>query len=424
MNSQINSVLPDHLTINQLINHLGLEIEEHRVQMPDGHLSQHPHPVALGDRRTQANFQTDFSESQEELVTDPNDTSADALNQLHTLQKTLTAQLAPDEIIWPLSMPPYLTENDLTYLDTHFERPWYGEYRRVLIDRYGYYQHIMTGIHVNFSLSSEALSWGTQNMAYPDCDAVYFQILKQVSKYRWLITYLFGASLVSENQAADHLLQQRPDLTEPVRSWRSSSIGFDNYADIQPTFTSLSAFLHDIQQLVASGKLYDQSEYYGPVRVKQYQADQAPAKTCVNYLEFRIFDIDPFSTDGISPRALSVLELLIFEAIYFPEDKLETTMLQSKANNDLVALQHPNVALPTALQDEFKHLLAHMQALTDLVDDDAQQQSWQDAINYMTENIEAPVSTLSQQLLPHLVANSLHDFALQRGQAWKQAHEN
>ncbi|KAI3473625.1 hypothetical protein Pfo_031453 [Paulownia fortunei] len=67
-------------------------------------------------------------------------------------------------------MPPHLNEDDVDFLLTHFERPWYQEYREELIARYGYYQHIMTGVHVNYSPADNLIDWfGSQHhiQSYP-----------------------------------------------------------------------------------------------------------------------------------------------------------------------------------------------------------------------------------------------------------------
>lgn len=80
--------------------YFGLEIGEHRVQLDSQSLSQHPHYQNLGNRRSNSYFQTDFSESQEEIITDKKPTTKDALSHLHELQTILVSELKDDEIIW------------------------------------------------------------------------------------------------------------------------------------------------------------------------------------------------------------------------------------------------------------------------------------------------------------------------------------
>ncbi|MBM7617002.1 glutamate--cysteine ligase [Weissella uvarum] len=356
--------LPTQLTTDLISEHVGIEIEEHRVQIPQTRLSRHPHAPALGDRRVEPNYQTDFSESQEELVTNPQQNTTDALAQLHQLQNTLTHYLNADEIIWPLSMPPYLSESDLTFLDTHFERPWYQDYRRFLIEQYGYYQHIMTGIHVNYSLSNQLMNQLIAKRAYPNRNAIYFQTLKQVSTYRWLITYLFGASPLTENPDTDQLLTRRPDITEPVRSWRSSSAGFANHPELALNFSSLDQFFASLNTLIDDGTLFDLSEYYGPVRVKATETYHEQHHHAVEYLEFCLFDLNPYSTDGISDTMLTILELLILDAVFYPQNIDNAKIKESVVKNDSIALQNPETPLTQPLQQELTDLLTRLETLS------------------------------------------------------------
>lgn len=413
--------LPPTLTLGTLAERVGIEIEEHRVQLPTAHLSQHPHDSALGDRQTEPNFQTDFSESQEELVTDPQPTVRKALTQLTQLQNRLMDHLKADEIIWPLSMPPYMADSDVDYLATHFERPWYADYRQILIERYGYYQHIMTGIHVNFSLSDTISGPLLASGAYPDRNALYFQILKQVSKYRWLITYLFGASPVTENPIDDRMLARRSDITQPVRSWRSSTAGFANHRTIQLDFTNLDTFLASLDARIDVGDLYDLSEYYGPVRVKATDAYHNQHRHSVEYLEFRIFDLNPFTPSGINQNALTVLALLILDALYFPENIDNEMMQESIEINDAIALQHPDAPLPEAQQVAFNQLLSHFKLLQTQAEDGAE---WQTTLDDLANNIDQPRNTISQQLVPHIHNDSLQAFATAQGKHWKTTYQN
>ena len=65
----------DNIQKSGLINELkkssiGVEIEEHRV-LKNGRLSNHPYPSGLGSREFHPYLQSDFAESQSELITDP-----------------------------------------------------------------------------------------------------------------------------------------------------------------------------------------------------------------------------------------------------------------------------------------------------------------------------------------------------------------
>ncbi len=71
---------------------IGIEIEEHRIDN-HGKLSQKPYPQNLGSRRYHPYLQSDFSESMNEIITDPNPNIGGVLDQLDTLQTVLIRSL-------------------------------------------------------------------------------------------------------------------------------------------------------------------------------------------------------------------------------------------------------------------------------------------------------------------------------------------
>ena len=413
----------DHLKRNHLLDLLfagrfGIEIEEHRVQLGQPRLSQHPHSRQLGTRKTNPYFQTDFSESQEELVTAPKHASKDALAHLHELQTILSNELSEDEIIWPLSMPPHLNEDDIDFLLTHFERPWYQEYREELIARYGYYQHIMTGVHVNYSPADNLIDWfGSQHhiQSYPAAkNRLYFQIAQQVTGYRWLLTYLFGASPVTEN-SADNLPNNRLDI-QPVRSWRASDFGFANRPEILVDYSDFETHIRQIRQYIANGDFYDKSEFYGPVRLKGPGEIEDLIQNGANYMEFRMFDTDPFSLDGISQTALSFLHLLIIDAIVNPQPWPKHTAEGARAFNHVVALAHPDEPLSSTATQHTHNLLTRLAEIVavspaDLRDD------FNQALDYAKTALDDPKQTIGAHLASFIKNDSLTTYAVTRGQA-------
>ncbi|WEV54325.1 glutamate--cysteine ligase [Leuconostocaceae bacterium ESL0723] len=412
--------------VNELVNqkhlawlyqgHFGIEIEEHRVQTGRKSLSQHPHPASLGDRIDQPYFQTDFSESMEELVTAPKPSTKAVLDHLHELQAILAHELQPDEIIWPLSMPPHLAPDDLKFLETHFERYWYQDYRDTLARRYGYFQHIMTGIHVNFSFDTDFLDWFQENRDLPTRAAaenqLYFKVAQQLVGYRWLLTYLLGASPVSEN-AADHLNEKAPGL-QPVRSWRESKYGFANLPGIKNDYTSMANLIKQVDAYLASGDLFDKSEFYGPVRFKGPQTLDDIKSQGTDYVEFRMFDLNPFSQDGITKAALDLVHLLVLDAV---TNDHEWTGAELDAANDLnnrVALAHPTTPLEPSAQRNAADTLKRLAHL-------AQQApaEWRDDLLAAVAQAQAGVIDPRQTVGGHLVhefhKGSLAAFAMQRG---------
>lgn len=416
MSNLHNNRIPKHTVDSVYAGRFGIEIEEHRIQVGSKTLSRQPHPRTLGDRRTQPYFQTDFSESQEEVVTAPELSTALARTHLHELQVMLSEELADDEIIWPLSMPPLLTDDDINFLNTHFERPWYQDYRDRLLARYGSFQHIMAGIHVNFSPSEDVIDWYAQQHAITSPvvakNQLFFQIAQQVAGYRWLLTYLFGAAPVSENPA-DALPENRHEI-QPVRSWRSSDFGFVNRPEILVDYTDFNTHIQQIKQYIANGEFYDKSEFYGPVRLKASGDLDNLVQNGAEYLEFRMFDIDPFSQDGISQTALSFLHLLIIDAILNPTDWQKHKLDGARAINHVVSLQHPNEPLPTSAATYAEELLTR---LADIVQSApvSQQADFQEALDFAHSAVQDPTLTIGAHLSNYIVDDSLITFGLKRG---------
>ncbi|MEX0379873.1 glutamate--cysteine ligase [Leuconostoc sp. MS02] len=411
-----------HKTIAHNLNNalytgrFGIEIEEHRLQTGSKTLSRHPHPHNLGDRRLQPYFQTDFSESLEELVTAPKSSSAKALAHLHELQLMLSEELADDEIIWPLSMPPHLTTADITFLNAHFDRPWYQDYRNKLLARYGSFQHIMAGVHVNFSPADDVITWYSQQNqidSRPDAkNHLFFQIAQQVAGYRWLLTYLFGASPVSENPA-DNLPNNRHAI-QPVRSWRASDFGFANRPEIAIDYTDFETQVYQIQQHIANGDFYDKSEFYGPVRLKAPGAMTDLVKNGAEYMEFRMFDINPFTQEGISQNALSFLHLLIMDAIVNPITWEKHTLNSARALNHVVSLQHPNELLPDIAIEYADDLLLRLDKLVQSAPS-SQKSEFKAALSFARSAVRQPKLTIGAQLSDFIAHASLMTFGLQRG---------
>ena len=86
MDQNINKSKREHLLLLLSQFKFGIEIEEHRIQLSTGTLSKQTHPKNFGSRKFNSHFQTDFSESQEELITAPHPSSEKALEQLYELQ--------------------------------------------------------------------------------------------------------------------------------------------------------------------------------------------------------------------------------------------------------------------------------------------------------------------------------------------------
>lgn len=426
MYEKLTTSLKQSGLLSQLFDgNFGIEIEEHRVQTGRKSLSQHVHPVALGDRRIQPYFQTDFSESQEELVTAPQSSIDKALRNLRELENILNGQLADDEVIWPLSMPPHLAPDDVTFLEEHFERYWYQDYRDVLLEHYGPYQHIMAGIHLNFSLPDSLIEWYEKEHHFSRAadakNEVYFQIAQNVVAYRWLLTYLFGAAPISENEG-DTLPANHADY-EPVRSWRSSRFGFANRDNIHVDFNSFDEHFTQLEKHLANKDLFALSEYYGPVRFKGSDDYAGFKKNGTAYLEFRIFDLNPFADDGLDDKTMNIWHLLILDGL-LNEKKWQPNELKKFAKwNEELALAHPDLPLNAEQEQAAQMLIQQLEGIVALAPAD-QTASLQAALSYLKEAVANPKETIAFHLSKEIRNDSLSDFAFARGKVVKAARDS
>ncbi|HDR1435875.1 TPA: bifunctional glutamate--cysteine ligase/glutathione synthetase, partial [Pasteurella multocida] len=82
----------------------GLEKESQRVTA-DGAIVTTPHPAVFGNRRYHPYIQTDFAESQLELITPPTKKLEDTFRWLSAIHEVVQRSLPEEEYIFPLSMP-------------------------------------------------------------------------------------------------------------------------------------------------------------------------------------------------------------------------------------------------------------------------------------------------------------------------------
>ncbi|MDR0899944.1 MAG: hypothetical protein LBM27_06285 [Lactobacillaceae bacterium] len=278
---------------------IALEIEEHRVV--NGQLSQYPFPENLGNRQNpNTSFTTDFTESMIEIITRAHSNNFNLEKELNQLQLELKYQLQPGESIWTNSMPPTLNLEDEKWVLTHFDRPWKQKYRDYLIEKYGIYHHMMSGIHINFSFNDDLLVHFNG-----DINALYFQVAQNLIHLRYLFVYLFGNSNVDFNPGKDSRI---PIFKNTMKSIRASRYGFRNDTDISYSGT-YQDFKGRLQSEISNGYLYDAAEFYGPVRFKE-------TNDRIHYIEVRISDLVPQKDNLVDFSALELVEYIAFATLY------------------------------------------------------------------------------------------------------------
>ena len=179
---------------------IGIEREALRVNS-NGSIATTPHPKGLGSPLTHPNITTDYSEALIELIT-PAFTSIDEtyvfLNNLHQY----VYRNLGNEILWMSSMPCIVNKK------TGVPVAQYGDsnigtmkkiYRQGLGYRYGRTMQAIAGVHFNYSFSESF--WENLQTARGDVTPIqefisnnYFCLIRNLLRFGWLITYLFGSS--------------------------------------------------------------------------------------------------------------------------------------------------------------------------------------------------------------------------------------
>ena len=411
------------MTINQLLQKLestspilqanfGIERESLRVDR-QGQLAQTPHPSCLGARSFHPYIQTDFCEFQMELITPVAKSTTEARRLLGAITDVAGRSISQDEVLWPLSMPPRIKAQEIqvAQLENEFER----HYRNYLAEKYGTKLQAISGIHYNMELGKdlvEALfreSDQTDMIAFKN--ALYLKLAQNYLRYRWVITYLFGAAPIAEQGFFDQ------EVPEPVRSFRNSDHGYVNKEEIQVSFDNLEDYVSDIETYIANGDLIAEKEFYSAVRFRGQKANRSFLDKGITYLEFRNFDLNPFERIGISQTTMDTVHLLILAFLWLDSpENIDQVLAQGHALNEQIALSHPLEPLPDQAMAETKDII---KALDQLVQHFGLCDYHQDLVKQVKATFADPKQTLSAQLLPYIKDKSLADFALNKALAYQ-----
>ena len=408
------------MTINQLLQKLeptspilqanfGIERESLRVDR-QGKLAHTPHPSWLGARSFHPYIQTDFCEFQMELITPVAKSTTEALRFLGAITDVAGRSISKDELLWPLSMPPRINAQEIqvAQLENEFER----YYRNYLAEKYGTKLQAISGIHYNMELGKDLVEALFQESDQIDIiafkNALYLKLAQNYLRYRWVITYLFGAAPVAEQGFFD---QEVPEL---VRSFRNSDHGYVNKEEIQVSFASLEDYVSAIERYIEQGDLIAEKEFYSAVRFRGQKVNRSFLDKGITYLEFRNFDLNPFERIGISQTTMDTVHLLLLAFLWLdaPEN-VDQALAQGHALNEKIALSHPLEPLPS--EAETQNITT---ALDQLVQHFGLGDYHQGLVKQVKDAFADSSQTLAAQLLPHIKDKSLSDFALDKALAY------
>ena len=408
------------MTINQLLQKLeptspilqanfGIERESLRVDR-QGKLAHTPHPSCLGARSFHPYIQTDFCEFQMELITPVAKSTTEARRFLGAITDVAGRSISKDELLWPLSMPPRIKAQEIqvAQLENEFER----HYRNYLAEKYGTKLQAISGIHYNMELGKDLVEALFQESNQTDMiafkNALYLKLAQNYLRYRWVITYLFGAAPVAEQGFFDQ------EVPEPVRSFRNSDHGYVNKEEIQVSFASLEDYVSAIENYVEQGDLIAEKEFYSAVRFRGQKVNRSFLDKGITYLEFRNFDLNPFERIGISQNTMDTVHLLLLAFLWLdaPEN-VDQALAQGHALNEKIAPSHPLEPLPS--EAETQNITT---ALDQLVQHFGLGDYHQSLVKQVKDAFADPNQTLAAQLLPHIKDKSLADFALDKALAY------
>ena len=332
----------------------GFEKECLRVDA-QGLLAQTPHPRALGSKLTHPWITTDYSEALLEFITPPSTDLDEPLRFLRDIHRFVTPALG-EETMWASSMPCVIGDDNtipLADYGSSNRAKMKRVYREGLGLRYGRHMQAIAGVHYNWSLPDDFWSalydcCGADGSRQDFISTRYFGLIRNFLRYGWLVPYLFGASPA----ICESFLQGRKsDLLQLVpgslygqyaTSLRMSDLGYQNSAqsNLNVNFNSLAEYTAALETAIrtpdpyyerigvrdgehwkqlSANLLQIENEFYAPMRPKRVSPDR-PAKGLrergVEYIEMRLFDLNPMVDIGITPEQASFVDVLLLMCLF------------------------------------------------------------------------------------------------------------
>lgn len=397
----------------------GIEREGQRVDLA-GNLAKTDHPAIFGDRSYHPYIQTDFSETQTEMITPVTDSIPELFQYLAAVYDVTARSIPKEEMIWPLSMPPALPEKDEEIIIAKLKNFEDVLYRRYLAKEYGKRKQMVSGIHFNFEFGDELLrTLFSHQEEFQDFSefktGLYLKTARNFMRYRWMITYLFGASPMSEKNY--FLDESHPQ--EPVRSIRNSALGYTNHPNVKVSYASMKQYLADIERMIEEGKLSEEKEFYTPLRFRGGKKVADLATTGVRYIELRNIDLNPYARLGINPEQVRFLQLFLMYMLWTEEkEDCDQWVAEGTTRNNKVALEQPSDQ--TEFHQEGREILEGMKQM--LVELD-----WLDSLYLVEEaltQMDHPEQTLAAKLYQEAQLSSQQEVAVALGhQYYKESHE-
>lgn len=416
-----------------------------------GNLAATAHPVALGSKLTHPWITTDYAEALLEFITPPSQDPDFPLAFLRDIHR-FSAQQLKDELLWAGSMPCVLGDDkDIPIADygTSNAARFKTVYREGLGLRYGRKMQTIAGAHYNWSLPEDF--WA----ALKDCCANkgsaqdfvserYFGLIRNFLRFGWLIPYLFGASpAIGESflqgQKSDSLMRLPDTLYgSHATSLRMSDLGYQNRAQAQlhVSFNSLAEYTQALEDAIRTpdpfyteiglrngdhwkqlnvNLLQIENEFYAGIRPKRIgKLGERPALALniygVEYVEVRLFDLNPFVDIGITPDQGTFADVLLLMCLFRdspPITSREQSENDENKNRVVNRGRQPDLHLLVHNREQPFRPLAHelfddMQAFAEMLDAAYGGHRYSSTMQRLRTRIDDPDSTPSAQVLAEI----------------------
>ena len=347
----------------------GIEKESQRIT-DEGTIAKTNHPTIFGNRSFHPYIQTDFAESQPELITPPMQSIEEMHEWLMAIHDVVLRSLPEGEYLLPCSIPPAMPASEeikVAKLDNESDIA----YREYLVSVYGNKKQMVSGIHFNFELNPvlikelHQLSGSVRTLREFQSD-VYLKMAHNFIRYQWIMTYLLGGSISADRSYFEKESQHDLPLDQYTRSIRSSKYGYVNKADVHVSFESIDAYVQDIEKMVTTGKLIAEKEFYSTVRFRGANKARDLLTNGIAYLEFRLFDLNPFAEFGMHKEDMYFIHYFLLYLLWIDQDASEAEMQLGKEMNYSTALENP--LQPSAFQAEGLSVLEGMLQMLEAID--------------------------------------------------------
>ena len=435
----------------------GFERETLRVAT-DGHLVKTPHPAALGSKLTHPWITTDYSEALLEFITPPSSQRAAPLPFLDEVHR-FTAQHLGDELMWAGSMPCVLAKDSeipIANYGTSNKAKFKHVYREGLGLRYGRQMQTIAGVHYNWSLP-EAF-WRSLHACcesnLPMQDFVsdrYFGLIRNFLRYGWLVPYLFGASPAlctsflragsGGGGSASGLVELMPGTHYGpfATSLRMSDLGYQNraQASLDISFNSLAEYAQGLESAIRTPDPFYQdigthqhgdwvqlnthllqieNEFYAGMRPKRIGRERpalALRRYGVEYIEMRLFDVNPMHAVGVAPEQSDFADVLLLMCLFRDSPPISAREHGENDENKRRVVNEgrkPGLHLLVHNREQPFAALAHelfddMHVFAQMLDSAYGGTSYSTTLQTLRGRIDRPSSTPSAQLLDAASAN-------------------